>query len=134
MKSRRERNKKKQTKELIGAAESRAHLCVTCRTYRTCVKSSGSRKAASGQRTHIKRADSSADEAQARRSVHPPVCLLVRISIRAKGLMEDTQQRSHLSPSLLQMQHVGESGVSKWTPEPIKTSTFLLLLLFIALF
>lgn len=106
----------------MGAAQSSqgssVDPCVTCRTYRTCVNSSGSSKAASGQSTHIKWADSTADEAQARRAVHSCVCLLVGISIRASGLMEDTQPSSHLSAN------VGESGVSKWTPEPMETSLF----------
>lgn len=107
---------------LMGAAQSSqgssVDPCVTCRTYRTCVNSSGSSKAASGQSTHIKWADSTADEAQARRAVHSCVCLLVGISMRASGLMEDTQPSSDLSAN------VGESGVSRWTPEPMETSPF----------
>lgn len=87
---------------------------MSCRTYRTCVNSSGSSKAASGQSTHIKWADSTAHEPQARHSAHSRVCLLARISIRAHGLMEYTEQASEpSSPSLVQMQNAGDSRVSK---------------------
>lgn len=93
--------------------------CVTCRKYRPCVSSSGSGKAASGQSTHIKWADSIADEPQALRPVHSSLF----ISEDFNGLMEHTQQRSHRSsPSLVQMQNVGDSRVSKWTPEPTRSS------------
>lgn len=95
--------------------------CVSCRTYRACVNSSGSSKAASGQSTHIKWAESTADEPQARRSVHSRVCLLARISIRANGLMEYTEQASDpSSPSLVQMQNAGDSRVSKCSEMDIR--------------
>lgn len=88
--------------------------CASCRTHRTCVNSSGGSKAASGQSTHIKWADSTAHEPQACCSVHSRVCLLARISIRANGLMENTEQASDpSSDSLVQVQNAGDSQVSK---------------------
>lgn len=122
--------KKCQNRE-IGAARGSdrrlvcAEPCVSCRTCRTCVNSSGSSKAASGQRSWIKWADSTAHEPQARRSVHSRVCLLARISVRAYGLMEYTEQviHHHLPSSRCKMQvTLGSANARKWTTEAVKTS------------
>lgn len=123
-----EKEKKKRRANRCCSVQSRlicVDPCVTCRTYRTCVNASGSSKAASGQSTHIKRADSRADEAQARLAAASPRVLLVRIPLWAKGLMEEARPSSDRSaPSLVHMLNLGDSGVSKWTPEPTKTSLF----------
>lgn len=110
-----------------GSGSDRGLVCASGRTDPTCANTSGSSKAASGQSTHIKWADSAAHEPQARRSAHSRVCLLARISVRAKGLMEQQSGpviHHHLPSYRCKTQAtLGSANARKWTREAVKTST-----------